>query len=253
MKTDTDLIKIIDRRVEQRRTRQALKVAIDSAYTTGQPKTKRPEDSAATGKTKQVLLCHCLAPPTAGGTAIEQPVGDDSVVLGQIGTPPDLSNGYLLLPEIPVGATTTTVGVASNNQVRCYRFVPKFPLKISKLIFEIVVSVGGQNVGMAVYDSAATTRHFTTGSLLNAGGHTSTSVGPFQFQTGVPYWIAWSADDNTITWRAVAMDSNFNTLLNNQVTHIGTAANPATNGAPPATLGTISSGSFAVPVFKLQA
>src|SRR5262245_32673148 len=253
--TASGLIQLIQDVINRKKgpSDRGIKSVIDSAYTTGAPKTARAEDAGvAAGKTKKVLQSAYHSPIIAGAEVLEVPVGDDTAIAGVLGTPPDMSNSYLLLPELPAGTTVTTAGVGSVNQVRCYRFVCKAPVRFNRFVYEIAAGVGRQSVGVARYSGDGNTRLATTGGQLNAGGLTNLSVTAVQLQGGVPYWFAWTADDTNITWRCAALDTNLQAILAAQVTHIGTAANASSAGAPPTTLGAITSGNFAIPLVKLQ-
>lgn len=84
------VIKSIDERVDRglRQVRAGMKSEIDPAYTSGNPKTKRPGESAAANTTKKVLIPYILVAPSASDNIVEIQVGDDTIVAGKIGDAP---------------------------------------------------------------------------------------------------------------------------------------------------------------------
>lgn len=91
-----DIARIALRAIEEkhgRALRGIIPSSIDSSYSSGNPKTKRPGESAAANAEKQVIGVYGVAPITASARAAEIPFGDGTFALG---TPLDVTSSSLI-------------------------------------------------------------------------------------------------------------------------------------------------------------
>lgn len=90
LRTEQDFIDLFNRLFDQRFTPASLKVLIDSAYVSGNPKILRPGEAAVGTDLKKVLRPY--GRPTASEAALAIPLGNDVVILGAIGDVPTSSS-----------------------------------------------------------------------------------------------------------------------------------------------------------------
>lgn len=253
--TPADLIKVIDERISHALAgaRQSRKSTIDSAYSSGDPKTKRPGETSAAAITKKIIAPYAL--PTIvqpGDTVVESPLGQSTIVHGVLTSPFDYTGGYFLIPT-PTSNDLTTLGFASVDQVRAYRFFLDRPLKVSRIVAETVAGNTNAHFSVGIYSNDRAMRLATTGAqIAQPPSFISIAITAVVLGSGF-YWVAVCADDTTIELRAVVMDANMRTSLNNTVVHLGNSATGGSGGAVPTSLGTISSDTIGIPLIKLQA
>ena len=90
----TELIKKVIR-AELGANWRPSKVLIDSAYASGNPKIQRPGESAPGGSDDAKKIIRPILHPTAGGAVVALQVGNDLVILGDIGDVPATSSDIL--------------------------------------------------------------------------------------------------------------------------------------------------------------
>lgn len=100
------------------RLRGASKSLIDSAYSSGDPKTKRAGESAAANVTKKINVPFAIRPLAASLTVKEDPLGDETVIMGSVesvGT-----SGQILATQLnfalPVTPGTTNTHHTANTE-----------------------------------------------------------------------------------------------------------------------------------------
>ncbi len=132
----TDLIRMIDERaakILRERGRGSIRSKIDPAYAgSGDPKERRPEESATPNITKPVLLAFGLANETGAAVASDEIVltPDGKYIVGKIGTPGGGVNASKWggVQWVTPGNTTTLLTAAternttSNSYVEVKRF-----------------------------------------------------------------------------------------------------------------------------------
>lgn len=163
------------------------------------------------------------------------------------------SGSYVLFPmNFAFGGHVTTESsiIAGANDVRVYRHPWPYGCTVDRIVFANgIQSVAGCDFGAAalftldgntkIVDTGAVT--YDTNDEIHNIDITNTYV-----EQGT-YWVAYTADflSGSCDVQAVADPTptsgpGVDTILNTGNTMIGTAANPSTEGAMPATLGTIT-------------
>jgi hypothetical protein len=118
---------------------------------------------------------------------------------------------------------------------------------VQNLSFIIGTPSTGGKCGVGLYTGAGNL-------ILSAGGLSTTSSGQvnFAFTSGYypvlpagPYYLAWTADNTTVTFTAFATNQTYQAL--SLAGRTGTAANSSTNGVLPATMGAITGAQLDIP------
>ena len=144
------------------------------------------------------------------------------------------------------GAAAVVTGTA--NVVRVHQFVLTSSWTIRKLALEVTTLSVSNNISFGLYNAVGTTLLLNSGLIdaTTTGAKTVTLGAAVNLTPGV-YWYAYTATDNVVqarSWTPV----NTQVALNANVVRHGTAANAATAGALPASLGVITTGNFNVMV-----
>lgn len=159
------------------------------------------------------------------------------------------AQAYWMFPwGIPFESGVVGVAVGSNNLVDCVRLFLPIRITVDRIIWRN--GTGSGNIGVAFYDSAGTTRELTTGGVAGVGGVQNVNVTNTTLEPGF-HWLAWTADNTTNTF-AVGAASGSAIVSNELVVQAGTAANASSSGAPPTTLGTITSADVGCLYCKIQ-
>ena len=252
------LVKTVEKITQAERNRnlndQASKASIDPSYAGGPPAIV---EAGATGAyLHSIVRPYFWAFPTASEDVVKQPIGDADVLLGN---PFDIPSGviynsgaYKLLPK-DYPESDTTVNSASATNVRGMRILIPAPLLVAKIDFEVVAATAGAIAAIGIYSSDRGHLLIDTGAVSVAtNGIKEVTLGtPYLLQPGW-YWYMFTITDSAVTLRAIAMASNVNNLLNQGTVQRGQAANAASAGVLPATLGAITGQNFNMPFCKLQ-
>jgi hypothetical protein len=171
-----------------------------------------------------------ILPPANGGVANVNTV-DQGYFFGVTIKPPEVVNALAI--------------TGTNNQVRAYQFVLPYRVVVARIAIEITTLSGGSIVDIGIYNAAGTTKVLSLGGITGGGtGVISTSITPVTLDPGV-YFFAQVASDTTVAARVAAIPAASATILNaNAVEKVGTAANAATAGVLPSSLGVITSATF---------
>lgn len=148
----------------------------------------------------------------------------------------------------PSAALTTSTLSGAANLVRACQFVLPFAATISQVVIEITTGAALAVMDVGIYGDAGArllnTAGITATAATTSGVATAFTQGATTLQPGV-YYLAWSSSVNTVAVRVPATAGGV--FLNVQATDkCGTAANAATAGILPATLGTITGSSIAI-------
>lgn len=164
-----------------------------------------------------------------------------------LGNKTSLTAGDYWVPGMAIPATIgNSALVASTNQVRVVRVFLDQSIQQDRIAINGVTNGAGGNASFGVYSNDGNTLLYYSGLVSTdlaspwSGAQTITlstggTIGPGYFL------FAWTADNTSATARSFTLDSNLPAVLNQGSFFVGTAANAATGGALPATLGTLTS------------
>lgn len=158
--------------------------------------------------------------------------------------------GFIMLPGLP-GTTNAALSSITtvSNQMDCIRFISPHSMAVTHFTYMPVTSAGsGSHVGFAIYDATGNaTRLMTTGALDGTITGTQTlTVSSFSLVEGTAYLFCWNNDASTATTWALYGNptggATWANLLNSAAANnFVKGATAGTAGAPPATLGSLSS------------
>lgn len=235
----------------------ALKAPLASPALTGNP--TAPTQSAADNSTKIATTAYVdtplalkapLASPTFTGSpaAPTQSQGDNSTKLattayvdrklqassGKGGFWGPLGQGA---PSLIAIASASPIG--ANNEVRVAQFVPNQDITVGRVTLN---SQSGSTWDVGIYDAAGN-KIASTGAVAFTTANTNVTKAfgtPVTLYAGQVYWFAYtsaSSASNIYGWPSV----NSNSLMNTGTSaRMGTAANAASSGVLPSTLGAIA-------------
>jgi len=155
---------------------------------------------------------------------------------------------FILTPQNAATGGT----IPANNNVGVCQFVLPFSVQVGKITVKITTSVANAVADVGIYSIAGN-------RLLNTGGFSAavqvvltTSIVPIILQPGF-YYYAWTLSNFNAQLLATAVPaSGIGEIMNNQTTKkYGIAANAASAGVLPQTLGTISASLLVTPVAAL--
>ena len=164
-----------------------------------------------------------------------------------LGNKTSLTAGDYWVPGMAIPATIgNSALVASTNQVRVVRVFLDQSIQQDRIAINGVTNGAGGKASFGVYSNDGNTLLYYSGLVSTdlaspwSGAQTITlstggTIGPGYFL------FAWTADNTSATARSFTLDSNLPAVLNQGSFFVGTAANAATGGALPATLGTLTS------------
>jgi hypothetical protein len=181
------------------------------------------------------------------------------IIAGQGGTPSYStpgqggfwSAGY---PQtLPNGSSTTTGTVSPTpNQVTVYQFSLPFNITINRVSAYVSGGIGGSTVNVGIYSGDGNTKlldhNFSSASNGKVTGTLGSSV---TLQAGVIYYFAQTSSNGSVNMVVVAETGEYNVLesiLNTNGNRIAQAANAASGGVLPATLGTLTPDSSSIPM-----
>ena len=159
---------------------------------------------------------------------------------GVVATVDTAGQGYFIAVTVTIPTSASGVIVSAINQVRAFQFVLPFRAKVSKVATEVLTAgASGKKFGLGLYDKDKNLLLKT--AALDANSQTvqsDTLATPVILEPGV-YWFAQTSDDVATAFRVVLVGTAFN-APNANIARTGTAANNASAGVLPATLGTIT-------------
>ena len=156
----------------------------------------------------------------------------------------------IVLPILVNPATGAVVG--ANNQVRVLRFPIPIAIVVTSLHAYLSVASAGGVGDLGIFSSDGNTKHFSIGGVSTTSiGVKSATFGAVVLPRGM-YWMAWTFDNTTAAWEGQGFAATAGALINGSTTQMGTAANAASTGVLPTTLGSISAAVFAFPIMKVQ-
>ena len=166
------------------------------------------------------------------------------------------TSGNYWFPAAAMPSTIAHVAVSGTaNQVRVARIFLDRAITFDRVAINGVTVSASGTASIGLYTNDGNTRSCYSGTLSTdtvspwSGTQTVTitscTVGPGY------YLIAWTADNTTATVRSYSYDSNLISVYNQGSFFVGTAANSASSGALPSTLGTLTSSSLSsIPIIK---
>ena len=166
------------------------------------------------------------------------------------------TSGNYWFPAAAMPSTIAHVAVSGTaNQVRVARIFLDRAITFDRVAINGVTVSASGTASIGLYTDDGNTRSCYSGTLSTdtvspwSGTQTVTitscTVGPGY------YLIAWTADNTTATVRSYSYDSNLISVYNQGSFFVGTAANSASSGALPSTLGTLTSSSLSsIPIIK---
>jgi hypothetical protein len=138
------------------------------------------------------------------------------------------------------------------NEVQVWQFLLPYTITVNKLTFETVAPDIGNNIGVAIYNAAGTTKLIDTGAIsATTGGIKSVTIAGVILTPGV-YWLAWTHDSNAVTVRGIGNAAGFNPFFNDVNVKVGTAANSGAAGVCPTTLGVVTAQNIGQILIKLE-
>lgn len=188
----------------------------------------------------------------AGGGAVASVTGNSGVIV----TPTtgatvvsfalnNASGNYYAFPvaDSQVVTASTAALVGSANQVRSVLVYLNRRINLDRLrIKGSSASAGSASFG--IYSADGATQFFYSGIVdTNTGWTVAQTITPTTPATIGPgyFRVAWTADNTSATIFTSQGNSNFNEIMAGGISQVGTAANAATAGALPASLGTTTS------------
>lgn len=164
--------------------------------------------------------------------------------------------GYFIGPNLTQAGLATSTGavVSAGQQVRACQFVLPWRQKVTSMTITVVGTVGSSTITTGIYDAAGTTKLIDSGTF--DGGSATTqknTITPVTIGPGA-FWFAQSAStQTTLTATVVQSAAGMATVINNDTNKLcGQAANAATAGVLPSSLGAITGTNygFLVAAFK---
>jgi hypothetical protein len=151
--------------------------------------------------------------------------------------------GSIILPVLTIPAQENTTSTFPANVVRVCQFTLPYAFTIGKVAVTIANGAAG-TADVGIYTSSGN-KVLNTGGFSTAASATvsvPTTPAPVTLAAGVYYFAA--ACSSGIPQFVAIGTTNWETQINASSTKVGTAANAASNGVLPQTLGAITSGSF---------
>jgi hypothetical protein len=156
-----------------------------------------------------------------------------------------VATGFVFLPYItvPQGSSTGTVAAGTANQLRVVEFVLPLTITVGKVVSNITTLSAGQTLYAGVYDLSGNKLLEAALSCGTANGVSVTLGTAVALQPGT-YFYAVSASDTTCAGSAISMSGGWQNMMTKNTARMGTAANSVSGGVMPATLGTVTFGTF---------
>lgn len=168
-----------------------------------------------------------------GGGVVYPPAAVNSTTLSGF-----FSNGL----NMPFGSAAGVAFVGSANEVRFVKFTLSATWSISKVCTSISTGVAAQTVSFGIYNSTGGTKLIDSG-LVSAATSSSAPCATFTAVVLTPgeYIFAWTCTSTSVTQASMnGLSAGLANTFNADAPRVGTAANAATVGALPSTLGVLT-------------
>lgn len=178
---------------------------------------------------------------TAAALSLLAPTGVSVPVVNTSGRGFFISAGLLSAQGY---ATNTAPVVGSANAVRVTQFVLPARITISKITIKPAAILASSTITVGIYSADGNTKLIDSGTFNGGSASVQTNtIVPVTLNPGVYNFAQSASSSSTLTVVCLANDANSigSSLLNNNVVRTGNAANSATAGVLPSTLGTITS------------
>lgn len=161
------------------------------------------------------------------------------------------------LPLAAYGGNTGNAVVASANQVRVLRLVMPITLTVTSIHFECVTAAAGSSSSVGIYNNDGTSLLIDSGAISTAttGIKSATLAAAKTLTRNIMYYVAFTTTSLSVVLRGrdLVVSNVIASLVNGDGSlHLGTAANSATAGVLPSSLGTITAVAVNMAEFKLQ-
>jgi hypothetical protein len=145
--------------------------------------------------------------------------------------------------------TSPTTICSSNNEVRVFQFVLPYAVNVGKVTVIVnTAAAGAADVG--IYSASGNRLLYTNGGI-NSGSATTQTVtvfgGPIFLPAGT-YYLAQTSSNSAAGWTGLLLSTATSFVNLGGANRMGFAANAATAGVLPATLGAITNSTTFVPV-----
>ncbi len=251
------LTRVQSRETDNTRNDEPFKASIASGYAGGDPTVLLPGESSASADTKRSIVSIGWALPKASDEIVITPLGNDMAIDGVIktlGTGSRTTGAYHLLPGFRIPESTGAYTNGTANLVRVQRLFWPGPLTVASVHIEIVTTSAGALASVGIYSAEGSNLLVDSGtfSCTTAGLKSNTLGAAVELGPGW-YYYAFTVTDTTASFRAEASGLNIQTVLNGGTVQRGQAANSASSGVLPATLGTVSDVAYTnTPMAKFQ-
>lgn len=136
------------------------------------------------------------------------------------------------------GSVGTLVQVV--DQVRVFSFILPFRAVVANIATEVTTAGGASTLyGVGLYDTNKNLLLHTGAVDANTTQVNNVAITARTLEPG-HYWLAQTSDSATTQCRIINTPATEKTLMNAATVQVGTAANAASAGVLPATLGTIT-------------
>jgi hypothetical protein len=252
------LARVQQRETDKTRNDQSFKASIATGYAGGDPTVLLPGEASASADTKRSVVSIGWTLPRASDEIEVDPLGNDMAIAGIIktlGVGSRTTGAYHLLPSFRIPESTGTYVNDLANHIRVQRLFIPGPLLVATVHVEVVATSAGALASVGIYSAEGGNLLVDSGTFnCTAAGIKSNTLGAAVDLGPGWYYFAFTLTDTTATLRAETSGTNIQTVFNGGTIQRGQAANSATSGVLPATLGAISDVSYTnTPLAKLQA
>ncbi len=159
---------------------------------------------------------------------------------GVVATVDTAGEGYFVGGTVTFGNQLAALLVTAIDQVAVFQFVLPFRAKVAQISWWVTTGGGsGKKLGIGIYDANKNLLLESGAVDGNTTGQAVVSITAVTLEPGI-YWLAATSDSATTQVVTLEDSSTVGQILNKTATLFGTAANAATAGVLPATLGTIT-------------
>jgi len=148
---------------------------------------------------------------------------------------------------------TNTAVLSGANVVRVVQFALPYSVNVGHLVFNVATASAGGHCDVGIYDKSGNLLLHAGSTSTTATGNVNAVISPSVSLAPGVYYLAWTADNTAMQFVGVGTGQTHQTFLNVNGTRVGTAANAASAGVLPATLGAISTGAFNSVIALLEA
>lgn len=142
----------------------------------------------------------------------------------------------------PITGTATTAGIGTANVVYVIRFPLTRTITVSTIHTYISTGAGSSTGSFGIYTNDGNTRLITSGSIdTSTSGVKSVTLGsPVTLTPGLYLYAFAVSTSTTLRYQSMVMAANGMDMANGDVTTFATAANAASSGVIPSTLGALT-------------